>query len=127
MGSDWNPPNWPSTILDLEIYADRAGWTAVPPFHMGKSGNCEKFKFLAMDGTYYCGFDIYENVREEDVRETYRKKKETGVYTVIINLHGETAERVARLADDLGISILSREELKTFFLLCSGEMKNPPR
>jgi hypothetical protein len=113
------------TLL-LKIYANKAGWTTVePPFHRGESGVDQKFSFLAIDGTFYCGFDIYNDVCEEDVLKAYKKRQDTGVYTVLVSLSGRPGKEVARFADDHGISILGPADIDSFFALSSVEVKNP--
>jgi hypothetical protein len=123
---DYIYDKWAYESLILKIHAGRAGWTAVEsPFYPGKSG-VRKFSFLAKDGTDVCGFDICEDACEEDVRKSYEKKKDTGVYTVIISLSGRPRKEVAQLADDCGISIFSPANIDSFFSLSNDEMKNPP-
>jgi len=102
--------------LVLEVHAKNAGWEAVkPPVVQGKSGVLQKFSFLATDGPRYYGFDIYSDVSEEAVLQTYMKRLDTEALTVIISLSGRPRERVSKLAENYGISILSPGDIEGFF------------
>ena len=110
--------------LVLEIHANNAGWRTIkPPFCMGESGVQQKFSFLATDETCVYGFDIYNEVTEEEVLRTYMKRLDTKVLTVIVNLRGRPKMEVARIADDYGITILGPAEIESFFSLDSIEEK----
>ena len=110
----------------LEIHANKVGWKTVkPPFCRGESGVDQKFSFLATDETYAYGFDIYNDVSEEEVLRTYMKRLDTKVLTFIVSLSGRPRKEVARIADDYGITILGPADIESFFSLDSIEQKTP--
>jgi hypothetical protein len=116
MGSVWVSPNHHYEILCLQLAAKGVGWEIVqPPFRRGKSGDDQWFSFLAKDGKYYCGFDIREDVCEKDVQNVYNKSEDADVYPIIVNMRGRPAERLARFANNLGITIFSPAEIESFF------------
>ncbi len=102
--------------LMLEIHANKAGWRIIkPPLVQGQSGGIQKFSFLATDETCTYGFDIYDDVSEEDVIGTYVKRLDTNALTIIVNLRGRASKEVSRLADNYGITILGPAEIDSFF------------
>lgn len=104
--------------LVLEIHANKAGWRSIKPaFFQGKSGIFQRFSFLATDETFYYGFDIYNDVSEEEVMRTYVKRLDTDVLTFIVSLRGRPRKEVARLADDYGITVLGPADIDSFFSL----------
>jgi len=124
---DWVPPQWNYEVLRLQLIAEKNGWITVkPPFRVGKSGVIHKFSYLAADGNVLCGFDFYENVRERDVQKVVSKRKDTGIYAIIVSLNGTPDEKIWRYADDRGVTILSPgTQVESFLRLCSNEIENP--
>jgi hypothetical protein len=101
--------------LVLEIQSNNAGWKTVkPPFVDGISGIAHKFSFLATDDACTYGFDIYNNVSEEEVLRTYMKS-------------GRPKMEVARLADQYGITILGPGDIEQFFSMDSIEQRSAQR
>ena len=110
----------------LEVQANNAGWKTIkPPFCRGESGVDQKFSFLATDGTYSYGFDIYSDVTQEEVLRTYMKRLDTKVLTFIVSLRGRPRKEVARLADDYGITVLGPADIESFFKLDLIEQRVP--
>ncbi len=113
--------------LVLEIHASNAGWRTIkPPFCRGESGIDQRFSFLATDETFSYGFDIYNDVSEEEVLRTHMKRLDTKVLTFIVSLSGRPRKEVARLADDYAITILGPADIDSFFSLDNFELKNRP-
>ncbi len=111
--------------LVLEIQANKAGWRTIkPPFWKGGSGISHKFSFLATDETFAYGFDIYNDVSEDEVLRTYMKRLDTKVLTFIVSLRGRPRKEVAQLADDYGITILGPADIDSFFSLDIIELKD---
>jgi len=103
-------------LLALEIHATMAGLKVVkPPYSKGESGVSHRFSCLAQDDNITYGFDIYDDVTQEEVLRTYTKKLDTKVYPFIVSLRGKPAKDVAVLADDYGITILGPADVDTFF------------
>jgi hypothetical protein len=110
--------------LVLEIHSNNAGWKVVkPPFVTGTSGVPQKFSFLATDESCFYGFDIYNDVSQEEVLRTYMKRMDTKALTVIISLSGRPRKEVAKMADQYGITILSPADIESFFSLDSIEQR----
>lgn len=111
--------------LVLEIHANKAGWRVIkPPTCTGESGVVQKFSFLATDETCTFGFDIYNDVCEEEVLRARMKGLDTKTLTFIVSLSGRPRKEVQRLADDYGITILSPADIDSFFSLDAVELKS---
>ena len=76
-----------------------------------------RFTFLAKDDMCYYAFDLYADVSEEEVLTTHLKKTDTKVLAVIVNMSGRPRPAVARLADEIGITILGPADIDAFFSL----------
>jgi hypothetical protein len=114
--------------LVLEIQSNNAGWKTVkPPFVDGISGIAHKFSFLATDEACTYGFDIYNDVSEEEVLRTYMKRMDTKALAVIVSLSGRPKMEVARLADQYGITILGPGDIEQFFSMDSIEQWSAQR
>ncbi len=114
--------------LVLEIHSNNAGWKVIkPPFLNGVSGVPQKFSFLATDDACNYGFDIYNDVSEEEVLRTYMKRMDTKALAVIVSLSGRPKKEVAQLADQYGITILSPGDIESFFSLDSIEQRTAQR
>jgi hypothetical protein len=103
-------------LLALEIHATMAGLKVIkPPYCKGESGVNHRFSFLAEDDNITYGFDIYDDVSQEEVLRTYTKKLDTKAYPFIVSLRGKAKPEVAALADDYGITILGPADIDNFF------------
>ncbi len=103
-------------LLALEIHASMSGLEVVkPPFLRGDSGVDHRFSFLAKDDEVTYGFDIYDDVTNEQVIRTYAKKLDTRVCAFIVSLRGKPRPEVATLADEYGITVLGPADVDTFF------------
>lgn len=110
--------------LLLEVHANKAGWRSIkPPSCIGESGKSHRFSFLASDGHLLYGFDIFNDVTEDEVQSTYIKKLDTKVMAVMVNLSGKPKEEIARFADERGISIFGPGDVDTFFNLDGIEQR----
>jgi hypothetical protein len=111
-------------LLSLEIHASMAGLkVSKPPVCRGESGVEHRFSFVAYDDSLTYGFDIYNEVSQEEVIRTFTKKLDTKAYTSIVNLRGKPSADVAALADDYGITILGPGDIDTFFRWMKVEQK----
>ncbi len=103
-------------LLALEIHARMAGMNpAKPPVVRGSSGVTHKFSFLASDESITYGFDIYDDVTQEEVIRTYAKKLDTSAYIFIVNLRGKPRPEAADMAEGYGITILNPADVDKFF------------
>jgi hypothetical protein len=111
-------------LLSLEIHASMAGLkVGKPPVCKGESGVEHRFSFVASDGNMTYGFDIYNDVSQEEVIKTFAKKLDTKVYASVVSLRGRPNAEVAALADDYGITILGPADIETFFKWMKVEQK----
>jgi hypothetical protein len=111
-------------LLALELHAAAAGLKAQkPPLCRGESGAEHRFSFLATDENLTYGFDIYDDVNQEQVIRTYAKKLDTKAYSVIVSLRGKPKKEVERLADGYGITILGPADIDEFFSWTKVEQK----
>lgn len=111
-------------LLSLEIHASMAGLKVVkPPVCRGESGVEHRFSFVASDDSVTYGFDIYNDVSQEEVIKTFTKKLDTRAYTSIVSLRGKPSAEVEALADDYGMTILGPADIDTFFKWMKVEAK----
>lgn len=102
--------------LLLEVEASRLGWNVVkPPVVTGRSGVVHSFSFLATSGKMRYGFDVYDEVTEIQVINSFIKGFDTDVSVQIISSEGRATQSAKKLATEYRIKVLSEAELRTFF------------
>jgi hypothetical protein len=107
-----------SERLLLRVSAAEAGWDSVePPTITGASGVVHRFAFLASRGSLKIGFDVYDEIDEIRVIQSYLKKLDTGASVALVcqRVH---SERASKLAAEYGMAILEPDRAESYLASC---------
>jgi hypothetical protein len=102
--------------LALEVNAVAAGLQVVKPATVrGRSGDDQRFAFVASDGSSTYAFEIFPEVSEKEVLRTYVKKLDAGVQACIVCLKGRPSVEASELACYYGIEVMGPGKVGDFF------------
>jgi hypothetical protein len=102
--------------LTLSVQASKLGWEVVkPPFVRGESGVNHAFDFLATTSTVKYAFDVYQQITEIEVLNSYIKKVDTKSIVNLICVTGKTNDGASRLAEEYGMKVMRTAEIQAFF------------
>jgi hypothetical protein len=102
--------------LTLEVRAADLGWSSTkPPVLVGHSGVSHRFSFLASSGDTNHAFDIYEDVNELNVIDSFVKQLDTKAAVNLISTSGRATPTAEKLAGEYGMKILDASSISRFF------------